>query len=74
MKNLTPIILTLYITFFLIIFSVQLKAQTPANSFKILTNNILSQEDFYIQSISSAYLENYRLRNERVKLEFKEGF
>lgn len=48
--------------------------KTPPNSYEIIHNTLVSQEDFYKQSIEMANLENYRLKNQRVSLSFENGF
>lgn len=68
----------LHVTFiFNVIFlfvSINANSQNSTYTFRIISSSTLSQEDFYKQSIASANLESYRLRNERVILNFKGGF
>lgn len=70
MRRLTKILPIMFLFFT----SVTVKSQIPDNSFRIIANSVLDQETFYRQSIASANLESYRLRDKRVKLTFKEGF
>jgi hypothetical protein len=49
-------------------------ANTPAESFEILNNSQPEKKEFYLQSISKANLESYRLKEKRVVLDFKNGF
>ena len=49
-------------------------SKTQPNSFEIVQNTLVSQEDFYKRSILDANLENYRLKNQRVLLSFENGF
>ena len=56
--------------------SAVLKAQnkTLANSFVLLNNKFPDKADFYKKSIEAADMEQYRLRDKRVHLEFENGF
>lgn len=54
--------------------TINANSQNSSYTFRIISPYTLSQEDFYKQSIASANLESYRLRNERVILNFKGGF
>lgn len=47
---------------------------TQPNSYEITHNTLISQEDFYKQSIEKANLENYRLKSQRVSISFENGF
>lgn len=50
------------------------QVKTLPNSYEITHNILISQEDFYKQSIEKANLENYRLKSQRVSLAFENGF
>ncbi len=62
--------------FFIGLHSGQILAQTKTipNSYEIVQNTLLSQEDFYKNAINKSNLENYRLKNDRVHLMFENGF
>ncbi len=49
-------------------------SQTFPNSFSILNNKNPDKETFYKKSIEAADMEQYRLRNKRVRLTFDNGF
>lgn len=48
--------------------------KTQPDSYEITHNTLVSQENFYKQSIEKASLENYRLKSQRVSLSFENGF
>lgn len=50
------------------------QAKTIPNSFEIIENTLVTQETFYKKSIENANFENYRLKNDRVKIMFENGF
>lgn len=66
----------LVLAFFFLGGSGALTAQnkTLANSFVILNNKFPDKADFYKKSIEAADMEQYRLRDKRVHLEFENGF
>jgi hypothetical protein len=47
---------------------------TQIGTFEIVKNLNPERNDYYNQSISKSNLENYRLKNKRVTLNFKNGF
>jgi hypothetical protein len=50
------------------------QGKTIPNSFSILNNKTPERKDFYTKSIEAADMEQFRLRDERVKLIFDNGF
>lgn len=74
MKNLATAFLVLALTFYA---GTTLKAQqnkTLPGSFDIVNNEHPENESFYKNSILAANMEQYRLRDARVRLEFENGF
>lgn len=63
---------------FSVLFLLQGKAfsqsRTLANSFVILNNAHADQAQFYTQAVEAADMEQYRLRDKRVRLTFENGF
>lgn len=61
---------------FALCLSLALSAQTKTipNSFIILNNSNADKTAFYTQSIGAANMEQYRLRDKRVRLVFENGF
>src|SRR5258708_1658550 len=55
-------------------FSLVAHNKTISNSYVILDNKTPGKTDFYKKSIEAADLEQYRLRDQRVKLVFDNGF
>jgi hypothetical protein len=50
------------------------QTRTVPNSFVILNNNDAQKTAFYTQAIEAADMEQYRLRDKRVRLTFENGF
>ncbi|HXB42397.1 MAG TPA: hypothetical protein VNZ49_17795 [Bacteroidia bacterium] len=71
-----PLLKTFFIMIVLVFTQVNLSAQTKtlANSFVILNNKLPEKTAFYTKSIEAADMEQYRLRDKRVHLEFENGF
>ena len=65
-----------FIAAVLVCFTTKLVAQnkTISNSFVIVNNKSPEKTDFFIKSIEAADMEQYRLRDKRVHLEFENGF
>lgn len=61
---------------FALCLSLALSAQTKTipNSFIILNNSDVEKAAFYTKSIEAANMEQYRLRDKRVRLVFENGF
>lgn len=62
---------------FSLVFALGVIAQTqhtPSGSFEIINSTVPEKNDFFSESIAKSNLENYRLKNQRVTLEFKNGF
>lgn len=72
MKKLLHVTFTFNVIFLFV--AINANSQNSNYTFRIISSSTLNQEDFYKQSIASANLESYRLRNERVILNFKGGF
>ena len=57
-------------------FCASLEAQTIVNkkaSFEIVSNNSSQSSDYFLNALSDANMETYRLRNTDVKISFEEG-
>ncbi len=67
---------TFFALTFLVSMHVNLVAQnkTLPNSFVIMNNKSPEKTDFFAKSIEAADMEQYRLRDKRVHLEFENGF
>ena len=62
---------------FMVFFAQSIIAQnnkTIPNSFVIIDNNKPDQLEFYTKSIQAADMEKFRLKNDRIKLQFDNGF
>ena len=58
------------------LFCSSVEAQTIINkkaSFEVVSNNSSQSSDYYLNALSAANMETYRLRNTDVKIIFKQG-
>ena len=71
-----PLLKLFFAAVFLICSGADLRAQnkTLANSFVIVNNKAPEKTEFFTKSILAADMEQYRLRDKRVHLEFENGF
>lgn len=74
MKNLATALLVFALFFCVRTTIYAQQNKTIPGSFVILNNNHPEKEDFYKKSIEAASMEQYRLRDSRVRLEFENGF
>ena len=63
-----------FLTLFLLLGFVAYAQKTIPGSFKIINNSHPEKEAFYIASIEKADMEQYRLKDEPVTLNFTNGF
>jgi len=73
MKTVTKILFVLAV-FLLPASALVAQNKTLDNSFVIINNQLPEKADFYKTCILAADMEQYRLREKRVRLEFENGF